>query len=76
MKYQLRRDYRKKLLLCKGCGLGGLTLVRIGAKIKGEYEHQTPLMCDAARRRDKIEKALALKSIRAKIKALKARLEV
>ena len=34
--------------ICQECGLGGLTLVTVGAKIEGKqtiYKHQTKFMC-------------------------------
>ena len=40
--------HRDRQVVCAKCGLGVLTLVHVGAKIKGEpsiYEHQTEFMC-------------------------------
>lgn len=49
MKFTFRT--RDRQVVCAKCGLGGLTLVRVGAKMKGQdsiYEHQTKFMCIAA----------------------------
>ena len=79
MKFKFRfTRARSKPILCDECGLGGLTLVRQDAKIKGTpsiYVHESAGMCDAARRRDKIDKALALRAMRGRINILKERLD-
>ena len=49
MKFSFKN--RDRQVVCAKCGLGGLTLVRVGAKMKGMvsiYEHQTKFMCIAA----------------------------
>jgi len=76
MKFSFKN--RDRQVVCAKCGLGGLTLVHVGAKIKGKtsiYEHQTKDMCWVAEQTEKQIQHIQQKSMRARIKALKERLE-
>ena len=77
MKYKFRFNRpRLKIIACQKCGLGGLTLVRVGAKIEGKYEHQTEFMCAQAQRIDYYMKMLQTVGIQTRAKtALNSRLK-